>query len=168
MIPAPVARRATGFTLIEVMIVVLIIGVTLGLVGVNLMRDDRDRVKEEADRLAMVLSAARDEAILQGRVLVVDLRRDGYQFLRIGSDGKPVPIEGDDSFLPRRLPNGMTLSAEIDGVTSITNESTLVIDPTNTLPNLILTLRLGEFRWLAQSVHGQHMRSINPDAARAS
>jgi general secretion pathway protein H len=159
--------QAAGFTLIEIMIVVLVISITLGIVGVNLTRDDRDRVKEEADRLAMVLSAARDESILQGRVVIAEFRRDGYRFLRIGIDGRPQPIEGDDTLTPRRLPDGMTLSAEIDGAPNITGESLLILDPTGTLPNLVVTLRLGERHWLAKSVHGQHMRSINPESARA-
>jgi general secretion pathway protein H len=160
-------RRAAGFTLIEIMLVVLVISITLGMVGVNLARDDRDRVKEEADRLAMVLSTARDESILQGRVLVVQFRRDGYAFLRIDVQGGLQPIEGDDSLVSRRLPGGMTLSAEIDGSPATTTDPVMVFDPTGTLPNLTLTLRLGESRWLAKSVHGNRVRSINPETARA-
>lgn len=170
IVPVPIPRRATraaGFTLIEIMLVVLVISITLGIVGVNLVRDDRDRVKEEADRLAMVLSAARDESILQGRVMVVEFGRDGYRFLRVGSQGEIQPITGDDSFVPRRLPDGMTLSAEIDGAPSITGDAALVIDPTSTLPNFTLTLRFGTTLWLAKSVHGQQVRSINPESARA-
>jgi general secretion pathway protein H len=161
------ARRAAGFTLIEIMIVVLVISITLGIVGVNLTRDDRDRVKDEADRLAMVLSTARDESILQGRVVIAEFRRDSYRFLRIGIDGKPQPIEGDDTLTQRRLPDGMTLAAEIEGTPTLTGESTLLFDPTGTIPSLTITLRLGERHWLAKSVNGQHVRSINPESARA-
>lgn len=149
------------------MIVVLIISITLGVVGVNLTRDDRDRVRDEADRLATVLSAARDEAILQGRLLVVEFERDGYRFLTLDTKGAWQPIEHDDSFTPRRLPDGMTLTAEIDGAPSATAKTSLQFDPTTPLPALTLTLRIGEARWQARSIQGSHVRSINPEKARA-
>lgn len=164
--PAPPRARAAAFTLIEIMVVLLVIAVTLGVVGLNLARDDRDRVRDEADRLALALTAARDDSILQGRILAVQFQPDGYQFVYIDPEGKWSPMTNDDSFTPRRLPEGMTLTVEIEGSPATERESGLVFDPTGPLPKLTLTLRLGDARWLTQTVTGSRLRSINPEAAR--
>jgi len=62
------ARRSGGFTLIEILVVVAIIVVMVGLAGAQLMRGPVDVVREESEHLALLLRAAREEAILQGRV----------------------------------------------------------------------------------------------------
>jgi general secretion pathway protein H len=95
-VPKPMA----GFTLIEIMVVLLILAVTLGMVGINLQRGDNNRVQEEADRIVILLQAAREEAILQGQVFVVQFSNDGYRFLRDNNKGKLELIEQDDVLSP--------------------------------------------------------------------
>jgi len=77
--------RQRGFTLIELAVIVLIVTIIIAAIGINLTRSDRDRVRDEAERLAVLIQAARDEAVLQGRVLVMELTDDGYRFLMTGS-----------------------------------------------------------------------------------
>src|SRR5712691_6421588 len=102
---------ARGFTLIEVLVVVAIIVIVVGLVGVQLMRGPADLVKEESERLALLLRSAREEAILQGRVFAFSAERDSYRFLRLDRDGKLKPAEGDELLRPRRLPPGIAIEA---------------------------------------------------------
>jgi general secretion pathway protein H len=85
------AVRARGFTLIEVLVVVAIIVIVVGLVGVRLARGPEDLVREESERLALVLSAAREEAILQGRVFAFGAGRESYGFMRLEKDGRLKP-----------------------------------------------------------------------------
>ena len=56
--------RRSGFTLIEILVVVVIIAVIVSLAGVQLMRGPGDLVREESEHLALLLRAAREEAIL--------------------------------------------------------------------------------------------------------
>jgi general secretion pathway protein H len=137
-----------GFTLIEIMVVLLIIAVTIGMIGVNLQRGDNNRVQEEADRIVILLQAAREEAILQGQVFAVQFNKDGYRFLRLSNKGKLEPIERDDVLSPRSLPEGVTLSFTLDGVAADT-EAGLILDPSGTFLPFVLTLRAGEAAWQA-------------------
>jgi type II secretion system protein H len=79
---------SAGFTLIELAVILLIITITIGLVGINLQRGDNNRVREEADRIVLLLQAAREEAILQGQVFAVQFSKEGYQFLQLDSKGQ--------------------------------------------------------------------------------
>jgi general secretion pathway protein H len=158
-------RRAAGFTLIELLVVLLLLTITLGLVGLNLGGGDRDRVRDEASRLAALLQTARDEAILQGQVLVVEFNRDGYRFLRVDDKGRLSPLEHDDSFRPRHLPEGMTLVLELDGTPAAAG-SGMVLEPSGQLPAFILTLRLGETSWETRHDSGR-IRAQSPGGADA-
>jgi general secretion pathway protein H len=160
------ASRRHGFTLIELMVVVLIISITIGIIGVNLGRSDADRVHEEADRLALALNTARDECMLSGRVLAAEFHPDGYRFLRIDTKGKLVVIENDEILLTHVLPDGMTLLADLEGNTTPGASAGLVLDPSGTLPALSLTLRLNDATWRVRNDSGL-LRSEMPERARA-
>jgi len=152
--------RAGGFTLIELLVVLLILTITIGIVGVNLGSNDTDRVRDEADRLVALLNTARDEAILQGRILAVQFRDDGYQFLHVDGEGKLAVLENDDTFRPRLLPEGMSLLAEIEGLAPA-EQAGLVLEPSGQIPSFVITFRLGELRWYAVSEKAGRLRSRN-------
>jgi general secretion pathway protein H len=145
-------RRAhfinAGFTLIELAVILLIITITIGLVGINLQRGDNNRVREEADRIVILLQAAREEAILQGQFFAVQFNKEGYQFLRLDSKGKLTVIEADEVLAPRVLADGVTLSFELDGVAA-EKEAGLILDPSGSFTPFVLTLRAGEAVWQA-------------------
>jgi len=141
-------KPISGFTLIEIMVVLLIVAITIGMVGVNLQRGDNNRVQEEADRIVILLQAAREEAILQGKVFAVQFTRDGYRFLRFSDKGKLELLEKDDVLSPRSLQDGVTLSFTMDGVAADT-EAGLILDPSGSFVPFVLTLRAGEAAWQA-------------------
>lgn len=55
-----------GFTLLEIMVVLVIIGITLGFVGVNFAPSDTDRLRQESGKLATILEAVHDKAMDEG------------------------------------------------------------------------------------------------------
>lgn len=141
-------KPMSGFTLIEIMVVLLIVAITIGMISVNLSRSDNNRVQEEADRIVILLQSAREEAILQGQVFVVQFGNDAYHFLRLNEKGKLEKIETDDILSPRVLPDGVTLSFTMDGAEADT-EAGLILDPSGSFNPFVLTLRAGEARWQA-------------------
>lgn len=70
-----------GFTLLEILVVMLIIGLTLALVQINLTPGENSLMKDEVLRLEAVLNAAQDEVTAGGQPLALELQPDGYRFL---------------------------------------------------------------------------------------
>lgn len=141
-------RHGAGFTLFELIVILLILTVVIGLVGLNLTRDAADQLKDEAQRLALVLQAAEQEAILNGRVYVVAVARDGYQVLTPDDKGKLGKISNDALYRPYRLPDGMAISAaSVDGVPAAAARADILIDPSGLLPAFTIDFRAGEIRW---------------------
>ena len=84
-----------GFTLIELMVVIAIIGLMSAAVIFNLP-DPRGNLVDEAERFAARVVAARDEAVITARETRVRVTQTGYAFdkRRRGEwtviDGKPL------------------------------------------------------------------------------
>lgn len=89
-------KPATGFTLVEIMVVVVIIGVIAGFAVLSIgSRALDDRLDTEARRLKELVALAADEAVLQGIELGFLQTAEGYAFLALGPDGQWAPLESD-------------------------------------------------------------------------
>jgi len=95
----------SGFTLIELLVVLVIIGIVLGAVVVQLMPDDRTALREEAQRLTLLLENAGLEARAGGHSLGWSYDRNGYRFWKKNDYGDWTPLD-DAMFRPRTLPAG--------------------------------------------------------------
>jgi len=104
------AVRARGFTLIEMLVVLLIMGLFVGLVSSIAKPDDRAMLRVEAERLAQLLDLAATKARLTGRSIAWTTDGPGYLFWQFGDDAYWAEIRDDDSLRARTLPQGMTLS----------------------------------------------------------
>lgn len=70
-----------GFSLIEIMVVVLIIGISASMAVLYIDNSD-DRLKSEAKRLLAMTQLVRDEAIMTGRSLAMIIDSSNYYFSR--------------------------------------------------------------------------------------
>lgn len=113
------ARAGGGFTLIELLVVLVIIGVGISTVVVALSPDPRGMVREEGDRLALLLNLASEESMQGGMAMGWVGREDGYEFVtRELTDMGPewMTVRGDDLLHPRELRNGAAIRGiEVDG-----------------------------------------------------
>lgn len=115
--PHPLKRPAKerGFTLLEIVVVVFIIGIILSFATLSI--GDRGRlqtVQTEAQRLTTLLELASQESILQAKEFALQITQDGYLFL-VFEDNEWHVIEGDPVLRERHLPVGMQLDIKLGG-----------------------------------------------------
>jgi general secretion pathway protein H len=99
----PMTRRG-GFTLVEIMVVMVIIGITLGLVSVNAVPSPHQDLQKEAQRIALLLQLARDEAIVRNRLVAFEATPERYHFL-VRTETRWQPIQNDDLLREREFKN---------------------------------------------------------------
>jgi len=101
--------RSGGFTLLEMLVVVMIMGLLLGLVATITAPDERASLTLEAERLAQLLDLAATEARYAGKPIAWTAEATGYRFWRQNDAGFWSEISDSDLLRPRALPSGMRL-----------------------------------------------------------
>ncbi len=74
-------RYQQGFTLLELLVVLVIVGIMLGAVSFGTMQSSRQRLQTDAQRIALLLQMAREEAIVRNRPIAFEANQNGYRFL---------------------------------------------------------------------------------------
>lgn len=123
-----------GFTLVELMVVIAIIGM-LSATVVMVMPDPRGDLRHEAERLAARAAAARDAAIVEGKPTALLLGPTGYGFSK-RQRGVWVPVT--QSPLNQR--------GWGEGVTASTSEARVVFDSTGLADPATVTLVRDDMR----------------------
>lgn len=100
------AAHARGFTLIELLVAMVIAAIAITTIAVNGWPGAQRGLRFEAERLAQLLSLAREEAQVRGRPIRLAADGEGYQFTVL-TERRWVPLI-DDEYLRQRSWNEPT------------------------------------------------------------
>jgi general secretion pathway protein H len=106
-----------GFTLLELLVVLVIVGImtSLALLSFGVLGRD-SQAEEEARRFWTVLQQAREEAELQVEDFGIFVTATGYEFLRFDSRRNQwLAIGYDELFQARELPEGLRFRLHLEG-----------------------------------------------------
>lgn len=133
-----------GFTLIEMLVVMFIIGIVLTIASVNFSRDPRQILETEAEALSLLLQQARDEAITSGASIAWRSDSGAHAFFELDAEGKWRPMQS--YFRARQWPPQVQLTnLQINGVKAAPNEA-LTFSPSGFNSPFKLTLALNDAR----------------------
>ena len=72
--------RASGFTLLELLVVLVVMGIMLGMVSINAIPNKKQDLLGDAQRIALLLQLAREEAIVRNRPVAFELDSEQFRF----------------------------------------------------------------------------------------
>jgi len=120
---APLASRMStrfpqssrGFTLLEVLVVLFIIGIIVSFATLSVSQNTSRVVADEAERLQGLIRLSSEEAVLQGNELALQFNRDGYGFVMLSRSNEWQPLEDDKLLRQREIPAGVHLELMLEG-----------------------------------------------------
>ena len=124
------AARARGFSLIEIMVVVVIIGIISAVVIVKFANSKRDEeLEREAQRLDALFDYVREQAELQTRDYGLRINDKGYSFVVfdvLANEWRQA--DEDDALRERAFPEGIDPEVVVEGRTIVLDEKKKAIE----------------------------------------
>jgi general secretion pathway protein H len=108
--------RSDGFSLIEILVVIVIVGIVMSIAVLSITLAGGDsQLREEAQRIVSLVDVAKDESLLQGREFGLEFMQGGYRFVEYD----PITLQwgeiiGDDTLRLRELPEELELELFIE------------------------------------------------------
>lgn len=115
--PRAARLPAAGFSLLELLVVIVILAIMVGMTVLSLgtLRAE-DPAETEARRLNALMGLLAEEALIQGRDFGLEFFADGYRFLAWDPDSGLWSVVDDEAALRRRtLPDGLRVALAVEG-----------------------------------------------------
>jgi len=128
--------RPGGFTLIEILVVVVIIGILIVGAILSLGATGRDsQLERERDRLSSLMAYVHERGGMLTLEYGIRCGQHGYRFVYFDTlTNQWVPEGVDDTLRLRRMPPGLTLQLVIEGRQVVLSDKALTVDKRATTP----------------------------------
>lgn len=113
----PRRTKQAGFTLLEIILVVALMGLVVSIISFNVFGNDpKQELEEETRRLQVLFDMASDYAVLNQKQLGlrIDDEAMSYEFVTLNDEQKWVPIDSQPIFVLKQLPEFYALELTLD------------------------------------------------------
>lgn len=113
-------RRQSGFTLLEVMLVLLLMGLVVGTVSFTSLSSSKEsELEEQARRFQVIINMASDYAVLNQlqiglRIESAETEEHGYYFVTLDEEQKWQRFEPEKLFSPVQLDEAFFLELQLE------------------------------------------------------
>ena len=110
----------SGFTLIEILVVMLIVSIMMGVVVAQLPTSSATlELQRESERLVVLLNMASDEAVVRGSELGFDVDNDLYAFYEFRDETEDWVAMEDAPYQARQVGEDIELHLTLEGRKSL-------------------------------------------------
>jgi len=117
------SHRNAGFSLLELLVVIFIIGISVRFVTLAFGDNQAERITEKSQQLAALIELAKEQAIFNSTEMGVSFKKNSYSFYSLNTvateDKKEETIwqqvEGDRFLAERSLPDGLQYELYLEG-----------------------------------------------------
>ncbi|MFO1412826.1 MAG: GspH/FimT family pseudopilin [Burkholderiales bacterium] len=124
------ASAVGGFTLVEILVVIVILAIAASVAVVAFDNSDRERTTREARRFADALEHAAARAQVRAETLGASADGGAWRFWRRDPSGQWVPVADDEVLAPHALPAGVTVTALTYGAVQLDASAIVPLRPT--------------------------------------
>jgi general secretion pathway protein H len=113
--------RSKGFTLVEILVVVVIMAVVISLAVLSIGVTGRDaQLDEETRRIEGLLGMLHERALLEGRDFGLRIEPSGYEFVvYVPAHDRWERLNQEREFRHRELPKGLSFQLQLDSQTVV-------------------------------------------------
>lgn len=110
--------RSQGFTLVEILVVVVIMAIVIAMAVLSIGVTGRDQqLDQESMRIEGLLSLLHDRALIEGRDFGMRLEPTAYEFVFYDTRlAQWTHFDQEREFRHRKLPKGLSLQLQLDSV----------------------------------------------------
>jgi len=108
-------QQLTGFTLIEILVVLVLAGLLAALTMANLAGGSQQReLRERVRELYLLMQTASEQAVLNNREYGLVLGENGYRFVAFENETRDWAAYSERLFRPRSFPDWLVLTAYLE------------------------------------------------------
>ena len=113
--------RSKGFTLVEILVVVVIMAIVISLAVLSIGVTGRDaQLDEETRRIEGLVGLLHERALLEGRDFGLRIEPSAYEFVVYdAARDRWLRMDQDHEFRHRALPKGLTFQLQLDSQTVV-------------------------------------------------